>query len=103
MTRRKLFVGSYMDGLCNESDGDFVDLAEWAGLKLNDEQRDRFWDEYNITRLLGDCDSAEIFIDEQVEDHLPGMNDTYYSVYTNDPEGLKAELREVIRKTVQDA
>lgn len=53
--------------------------------------------------MLELCDEAEIVIENAVDDHAPGMNDTYYSVYCNDPKRLRKELREAIMSIIEDS
>jgi hypothetical protein len=96
MPRRKIFSGSISDGLS-------IDLPEWAGLKLTDDQHDQLWSEYDEQSLLELCDEAEIVIENAVDDHAPGMNDTYYSVYCNDPKRLRKELRQAIMSIIEDS
>ena len=94
MARRKVFSGSYIDGLS-------VDLIEWAGVTLTDEQHDHLWGEYNEVSLLELCDNADIVIEEEIDDQWPGMNDTYYAVFSDAPDRLKEELRAVILSIVR--
>jgi hypothetical protein len=94
MSRTKVFSGSVSDGLS-------MNLPEWAGVTLTEDQYDQLWGEYDERSLLELCDEAEIVIEEALEGHLPGMNDTYYSVYCNDPDRLREELRKTIMSIVE--
>jgi hypothetical protein len=93
-TGTKIFSGSYLDGLG-------IDLFAWAGFILTDEQKDLVWAEHNLKSLLELCPSAEIEIEEEIDDAPPGMNDTFYSVYSEDAELTRQELRRVILRLVQ--
>jgi hypothetical protein len=92
----KLFRGSYMNGLD-------IDLVKWAGLSLSDEQHDKLWGDINETDLLGHCRHAHIDVDEYDEDDddSPTMSNTYYTVYSNDVDALKLELKQVIEQRVR--
>lgn len=86
-----LFGGSYIDG-CD------VDLVEWCGLELVDEQLDKLWGEINANDLLEEA-GACVVIEEAIDDAPPGMNDTYYSVLGDEDElkeGLKREILAII-------
>ncbi|MGP0088754.1 MAG: hypothetical protein ACLPKB_02160 [Xanthobacteraceae bacterium] len=93
-TVTKAFSGSSLDGLD-------VNLFDWVGLTLSDEQEDLVWAEHNERSLLDLCLSALIEIDQEVDDAGPGLNDTYFSVYARDIEALRQELRSVIIGLVQ--
>jgi hypothetical protein len=88
-TRRKLFTGSYIDGLS-------IDLLDWAGIELSDQQIDSIWAEHNEMSLLELCPSAEIEIEREIDDQAPGLNDTYFSVYSEDADELRQQLRQLI-------
>ena len=48
-----LFEGSYMDG-------PDVDLVDWAGLTLTDEESDALWNDTNPEALIRECPSADM-------------------------------------------
>jgi hypothetical protein len=91
----ELFRGSYMNGLG-------IDLVKWAGLTLSDQQHDKLWGDINETDLLELCSNVTIDVDEYDEenDNIPTMSDTYYTVYADDVEALKLELKQVIEQRV---
>jgi len=91
----KLFRGSYMNGLG-------TDLVKWAGLSLSDEQHDKLWGEINETDLLELCDNVIVDVDEYDgdSDDIPTMSNTYYTVYSDDVEALKLELKQVIERRI---
>ena len=79
----RLFGGSYLDG-CE------VNLLDWCGLELTDEEEDRL--DIETTDLLEEA-GAYVEIDREIDDAPPGMNDTYYSVYCSDEESFKRNLK----------
>jgi hypothetical protein len=80
-----------------------IDLVKWAGLSLSDEQHDKLWGNINETDLLGHCRHANIDVDEYDEDDddSPTMSNTYYTVYSNDVDALKLELKQLIEQRVR--
>jgi hypothetical protein len=94
--RVAVLTGSYIDGPSE-------DLAGWVGLGLSDDDADRLASIVDSRRLLQECSSAEVEVTEEVDDAPPGLNDTYYTVWTDDVQGLKAELRALIVKKLRAA
>jgi len=93
---KEIFSGSYMNGLG-------IDLVKWAGMTLSDEQNNKLWGNINETDLLEICDNVVIDVEEydEEDDDTPTMSNTYYTVYSEDVEALKIELRQVIEERVR--
>ncbi len=91
---KRLCKGSYLDG-CD------LDIVEWCGLALTDEQHDALWSDISETGLLERA-GAYIDIEEVIEDAPPGLNDTYYSVFCDDEEDFKQHLKEEILTIIRN-
>jgi hypothetical protein len=88
----ELFRGSYIDG-CG------VNLVDWCGLKLTNDQDNKLWGQINDTDLIERA-GGFVDIEEQIDDAPPGMNDTYYSVTCLDEKTFKESLQEEIMAIV---
>lgn len=86
-----VFTGSMMDGI----DGN---LVTWCGLPpLTDEQWDKVWGQTSEYSILSECSNA--FIETTPDyDEVPGYTDEFYDVITNDVDGLKREVRQIIQR-----
>lgn len=74
-------------------------IASWAGIKVPDDK----WDAY--AELMGGVRPLSVFFsgiqngwfevtEEDDDDMGPGLSDTYWSISTNDPEALRAEIHD---------
>ena len=90
---KKGFSGNYIDGVD-------VDLVKWAGVILTDDEYDKLWGDINEVDLIERCESAIIEPDQEDHDAMPGMSDSYFSVYARDEALMKEELWEQIKRIV---
>lgn len=88
---KKVFSGNYVDGVD-------VDLVKWAGVILTDDEYDRLWGDINEVDLIERCESVIIELDQEVDDAMPGMSGSNFSVYATDEASMKEELWEQIRR-----
>jgi hypothetical protein len=86
--------GSYLNG-CG------VGVVEWCGLELTDQEHDELWNDINETDLLEQA-GAFVEVYREVDDALPGMNDTYYTVWYESEADLKRDLKAEIISIVRN-
>ena len=79
--RKKALTGSELNGFD-------VSIPAWAGLELTEAEEDRLYAETRLIRLVEECLGADLDVRRE-EDAGPGMNDTYYTVWTYDVEARR--------------
>jgi len=82
----------------SELNGADQSIAKWAGIEVPDDK----WDAY--VDLVGGVNPLSEFFEtiingsfevtDEEDDMGPGMNDTYWAITTDDPEALRAEIRD---------
>ena len=81
-------------------EGPDLDLLEFSGLELSEDDEERLWGDTNPRDLLMECPSVEEVELEEIDDQ-PGLSDSEYEYVVRDEEKFRKELRAVIQKRLK--
>lgn len=95
-----VFTGSYVDGL-RDPEGEFVNLAKWAGLDLDEDQSDVLCETTSDIAIVERCKGA-IIDEEEHDSDMPSQSDMFIEVRTHDVDALRREVARFIRKIVNE-
>ncbi len=89
----------------SELNGPDESIERWLGIEVPDSK----WDAYvelvsgvrPLEKLFVEVENGFFEVTETEDDMGPGMNDTYWSITSQDPEALRTELRELLTRKLR--